>query len=47
MQGNELARGLILMVNGYNLDDKGLIALKIYTANAFGLDKKSKIDRIK
>lgn len=46
MQGGELARGLIMFSKGEVLNDKGLRALKVYTANAFGLDKKSKKDRI-
>ena len=46
MQGGELARGLILFSKGEALNENGLRALKIYTANAFGLDKKSKKDRI-
>ena len=46
MQGGELARGLIIFSKGEILNDNGLRALKVYTANAFGLDKKSKKDRI-
>jgi DNA-directed RNA polymerase len=47
MQGGELARSLIQFSKGEILNDSGLRALKIYTANAFGLNKKSKIDRVK
>lgn len=46
MQGSELARALILFSKGYILDENGVRALKVYTANAFGLDKKSKKDRV-
>jgi DNA-directed RNA polymerase len=46
MQGGELARGLIMFSKGEVLNDNGLRALKVYTANAFGLDKKSKKHRI-
>jgi DNA-directed RNA polymerase len=45
-QGSELARSLILFNNGEVLNEHGLEALKIYTANAWGLDKKSKVDRL-
>jgi len=47
MQGGELARGLILFSKGEVLNSNGVRALKIYTANAYGLDKKSKDDRVK
>jgi hypothetical protein len=46
-QGGELARSLLLFKNGQILNEEGLKALKIYGANAFGLDKKSKIERLK
>jgi DNA-directed RNA polymerase len=41
-----LARSLLLFKEGQKLNDIGLKALKIYTANAFGLDKKSKEERL-
>lgn len=47
IQGGELGRSLLLFKNGQKLNDIGLKALKIYTANAFGLDKKSKEERLK
>jgi DNA-directed RNA polymerase len=40
-QKQSLARSLIIFKKGEVLKDKGLEALKIYTANCFGLDKKS------
>ena len=46
IQGGEVARGLLLFAEGQPLDEKGLYALKVYTANAYGLDKKSKKDRV-
>lgn len=46
MQGGEVARGLLLFKKGEVVTEKGLYSLKIYLANAFGLDKKSKTDRI-
>lgn len=46
IQGGELARSLLLFKKGEVLSDNGVKALKIYTANAMGLDKKSKKDRI-
>ena len=46
IQGGELARSLLLFKEGQKLNEIGLKALKIYTANAFGLDKKSKEERL-
>nr|AAD31445.1 RNA polymerase [Neurospora intermedia] len=46
IQGGELARSLLLFKEGQKLNDIGLKALKIYTANAFGLDKRSKEERL-
>lgn len=42
MQGSDLARSLLMFAHGEELNDIGLYALKIYTANAFGLNRKSK-----
>ena len=47
IQGGELARSLLLFKNGEKLTNIGLFALKVYTANAYGLNKLSKIDRVK
>ena len=46
IQGGELARSLLLLYNGHILNKEGLKVLKIYTANAYGLDKKSKVMRV-
>jgi DNA-dependent RNA polymerase-like protein len=46
-QGNELNRSLLYFKNGNILDKKGLEALKIYTANVFGLNKLSNNYKIK
>jgi DNA-directed RNA polymerase len=46
-QGNELTRYLLLFKNGNILNEKGLEALKIYTANCFGFNKKSIKYRLK
>jgi len=46
-QGGELARSLILFREGKILNDTGLINLKIYTANCFGLNRYSHAYRIK
>jgi DNA-dependent RNA polymerase len=40
-QGNELNRSLLYFKNGNVLNESGIKALKIYTANCFGLNKKS------
>ena len=45
-QGNELAKSLIKFKCGGIIDEKGLYFLKIYGANAYGLDKKSFSNRI-
>jgi len=45
-QKGELARSLILFKNGVKLNNQGLEALKIYTANCYGLDKASIIKRL-
>jgi len=39
--GTELTRSILYFANGVKLNEKGLESLKIYTANCFGLDKKS------
>jgi DNA-directed RNA polymerase len=46
IQGGELARSLLLFRDGEVLNEKGLKSLKIYTANAFGKSKLSKLDRL-
>jgi hypothetical protein len=46
IQGGELARALLLFKKGEVLNKNGIYALKIYIANAFGLDKKSKDYRV-
>ena len=46
IQGGDLARSLLLFKNGEVLTENGVKALKIYTANAYGLDKTSKSQRI-
>lgn len=46
MQGGEVARALILFKNGEVLNDCGVKSLKIYMANSYGLDKKSKYERL-
>lgn len=45
-QGGELARSLLMFKNGTVLNSEGLEALKVYTANCYGLDKKSYNDRL-
>lgn len=47
IQGSDLARSLLMFAEGKELNNIGLYALKTYTANAFGLNKKSKNDRVK
>jgi len=47
MQGGEIARALILFKDGEVLNEYGVNSLKIYLANAYGLDKKSKFNRLK
>lgn len=46
IQGGELARSLLLFNKGEVLTPLGLKALKVYTANSFGLDKWSKVKRV-
>jgi len=46
IQGGELARSLLLFNKGEVLTPLGLKALKVYTANSFGLDKLSKVKRV-
>lgn len=46
IQGGELARSLLLFNKGEVLTPLGLKALKVYTANSFGLDKRSKVKRV-
>jgi len=46
-QGGELARSLIFFKIGMKLNNYGLEALKIYTANCFGLNKQSYNQRLK
>jgi DNA-directed RNA polymerase len=45
-QQSELARSLLLFKNGHIVTPAGLDRIKIYTANCFGLDKKSQTKRI-
>ena len=45
-QASELAKSLLNFKNGEILTENGLKSLKIYTANCYGLDKKSIIDRL-
>jgi len=45
-QQGELARSLILFKEGEILNKLGLEALKVYTANCFGIDKKPYNDRL-
>ncbi len=45
--GGEVSRGLILFKDGEILSEKGVYSLKVYMANAFGLDKRSKSYRVK
>lgn len=46
-QGGELARSFITFKKGYKLDDVGVLYLKRYTANCFGLNKWLYLDRTK
>jgi DNA-directed RNA polymerase len=45
-QQGELARSLLLFKDGSVLNDKGFETLKVYTANCYGLDKDSIINRL-
>lgn len=46
-QGGDLARSLLVFGGGQKLNANGLENLKVYTANCYGLDKKSYNDRLK
>jgi hypothetical protein len=46
-QSSELARSLFKFKTGYKLNSEGLINLKKYTANCYGLDKLSHVDKVK
>jgi DNA-dependent RNA polymerase len=45
-QQSELARSLLLFKDGVKLNTNGLDSLKVYTANCYGLDKKSYNQRL-
>lgn len=46
IQGGEIARALLLLKDGEVLNEDGVNSLKIYLANAYGLDKRSKFYRL-